>query len=188
MCCMALDHPRLADALRQARRARRWSQAHVAEVAEQLGYGQLLSRTTIQRYERATPFESVERVSTTLAAFERVYGWTPGSCIAVLEGGDPTPLDAGEGVALDSAPGAEQLPIPVRIALEFGQLLDYDVYTEDVDGEEVKVISLAVTSSEAVEALQRQLDRFGQIKGYVRRKADPTEGESATEVVDGSTD
>ena len=153
MSPMALDHPRLAEALKRARRARNWSQTHVAEVAEQLGYGQLLSRTTIQRYERATPFESIERVSTTLAAFERVYEWAPGACLAILNGGDPTPIDQTgdpaprtEGAAVADAlahslrEGINALPVSVRHALSEGEVFDTDVIRVTVGGRTMNVV------------------------------------------------
>ncbi len=167
-----MDFDRLAHAVREAREARGWRQEDLADRAH-VGIG------SVQNIESGRPFK---RTPTSFAKIEDALGWERGSCVVTARGGDPAPRKtspasaAPAGADSQSETPAENWPLAVQIALGFGQILDYDVYTTDVDGEPLQLIQLAVTNAQAIEAMKKQLDRFGEIKGYVRRQV-TSEGE-----------
>lgn len=130
---------------------------------------------TVRNLETGREFK---RLPHSLPAIDDALKWKSGSSRATLEGGEPTPVEKTDTTPATRGDSPDELPLAVRVALEFGRLLDYDVYTEDVDGEPVKVISLAYTTSEAIDALTKQLERFGEVKGYVRRKPDESDHRS----------
>lgn len=166
---MTMDFDRLAHAVREARDARGWRQEDLAARAH-IGLG------SVQNIEAGRPFR---RTPTSFPKIEDALGWERGSCMAIVRGGQSTPrASAPAPVRADAqseTPG-ENLPLAVQIALGFGQIIDYDVYTTDVDGEPMQMVQLAISSAQAIEAMKKQLDRFGEIKGYVRRHAE-NEGE-----------
>lgn len=163
--------------------------------ARELGYNQEdlilvtgLGRTTVQRIWGGTVLH--EPTAKTKRLLEASLRWEPGSVDALLAGGEATPrqsasaAEAPEGADGESETPGENLPLAVQIALEFGRLLDYDVYTTDVDGDPMQMIQIAVTNAQAVDALKKQLERFGEIKGYVRRHVEGetgADGDSADE-------
>ena len=171
---MSQDFKRLGAKVREAREARGWRQSDLADAAH-------VGLSSVQNMEAGRAFS---RVPASLRKIEATIGWEEGSALAVLAGGEPAlrktqPEPTTEQPEPTSDTSTSELPAAVRVALKFGQLLDYDVYTEDIDGEPVKMISLAYTTSEAIDALERQLERFGQVKGYVRRKPDESDHRSA---------
>jgi transcriptional regulator with XRE-family HTH domain len=185
---MSQDFKRLGAKVREAREARGWRQPDLADAAH-------VGLSSVQNVEAGRAFS---RFPASLRKIETALGWEEGSSLAILDGGEstlrrqtvPEPTAEPADPTSDSTKSTtEDLPIPVQVALAFGRLLDYDVYTTEVDGEQVKMISLAYTNSEAIDALSRQLEKFGEVKGYVRRKVeeggDPPPSDGAS---DNSTD
>jgi transcriptional regulator with XRE-family HTH domain len=198
MWVMALDHDRLGKALTRSRNDRGWRQTDAVEAAKRLGYGELLSRATVQRYERGEPFVSIARVSTTLAAFEKLYGWTAGDAKKVLEGGVPTLVrdpvevtiqdaDVTDGSGRDGDRRSD-LPMDAQIALERGRLIGVDVLQWEVEGEEFSLIIVARTGEYDTEekraVAMRQAEEWARIKRGIGRpesagSASVPDGESA---------
>jgi hypothetical protein len=77
------------------------------------------------------------------------------------------------------------MPIPLRLALEEGNLLDYEVVTFDVEGEPVTfgafVKSGVSLDEESREVLRKQLEAFGRVRGHIRREAQAPEGAEGTD-------
>lgn len=175
------NYPRLADAIQA--RAR-----ELGLTQEQLVTRSGMGRTTIQRLWKGTADN--EPAKRTKNDLEQVLGWVTGSVDAVLADGDPTvrretsdessgnPLEA---VAAAIATAGADLPLAVKLAIETGKLLDYDVQYVTIDGEELAVITLAKTGTYDTEekraAIRGQLELFGRIKDHIRTE---TEGADDT--------
>lgn len=177
---MPHDFKRLGVAVRQAREARGWRQEDLAAAAH-------IGLSSVQNTEAARPFT---RTPTSHRKIEAALGWEPGSCAAILRGGEPTPRREGTppppprrptGTA---PPVPDTMPIPLRLALEEGNLLDYEVVTFDVEGEPVTfgafVKSGVSLDEESREVLRKQLEAFGRVRGHIRREA------QAPDVADGA--
>ncbi|WP_433451495.1 helix-turn-helix domain-containing protein [Streptomyces sp. CA-142005] len=121
------DWKRLAEAIRDARKARGWRQEDLAEAAG-TGY------STVQRAESSDGYKTMPL---TIDKIERALGWAPGSARTVLEGGTPTlvtdsaiPGPAAETPASDSGDAAgfvSRLPARIQHELADGELVDTDV-------------------------------------------------------------
>lgn len=114
---------RLADAVRAARKARKWGQEDLAREAD-------VSLATISRLESGKGYKG--RMPQTIDKVERALGWAPGSAAAILAGGDPTPLAGvsavtGEVSAEQPATPGIELPPRIQYELQEGKILDYDV-------------------------------------------------------------
>ncbi|MEV6056172.1 helix-turn-helix transcriptional regulator [Streptomyces sp. NPDC052107] len=121
------DWKRLAEAIRDARKARGWRQEDLAEAAG-TGY------STVQRAESSDGYKTMPL---TIDKIERALGWAPGSARTVLEGGTPTlvtdsaiPGPAAETPAAGSGDAAgfvARLPARIQHELADGELVDTDV-------------------------------------------------------------
>jgi len=149
---MTRDWKRLGEAIEAARDALRMSQVGLAEAAG-------ISESTVQNYEAGTPRT---RLPTTLGNIERALGWKPGSGVAVLEGGDPSPV---------AATKAElNLPLRVTQALEDGQLIDTKILElNDKSGAKMIVVVKGKPNASpdeiraALEAWERAEDRLRDV-------------------------
>ncbi|MFG2617748.1 helix-turn-helix domain-containing protein [Streptomyces sp. NPDC048507] len=126
---MSLDWERLAEAIREARRSRGWTQADLAEVSG-VGF------STVQRLEAGKPYR---RRPPALDRVERALGWAAGSVDAVLEGGGPLNADEAAAAVIARAAGSERLPAYVAHELAAGEVVDTDVI-ELPDRPGVKVV------------------------------------------------
>lgn len=61
-----------------------------------------LSNRTWQRVEKGLPIRETNYVKV-----DRLLKWAPDSCLKILDGGDPVPVDD-----IDGAPGVQKSPIP----------------------------------------------------------------------------
>lgn len=171
---MPMDYKRLATFVREAREARGWRQEDLAAAAH-------IGLSSVQNVEAGRPFT---RIPASLRKIDAALGWEEGSCHAVLRGDEPTPrretsensVASGDADAFASA--RRPMPVPVQLALEEGELLDYDVVTFEVDGEPVTMVALAKTgvasNEQKREVLRKQLEVFGRIKGHIQAEAEAT--------------
>ncbi|MEU6657832.1 helix-turn-helix transcriptional regulator [Streptomyces sp. NPDC046821] len=125
------DWKRLAEAIRDVRKARGWRQEDLAEAAG-IGY------STVQRAESSDGYKTMPL---TIDKIERTLGWTPGSARAVLEGGTPTLLTPPAAAPVPPAADTEmpasasgdaagfvaRLPARIQHELADGELVDTDV-------------------------------------------------------------
>ena len=102
--------PELATAIRAAREARHLTQAALAELAG-------VSEGTVQNLESGKPRP---RVPKTLPQVEPHLGWAAGSAVAILNGGDPTPLTTVHDATASLRGGSDRLrgTLPLRIVDE----------------------------------------------------------------------
>jgi transcriptional regulator with XRE-family HTH domain len=101
--------PRLATAIRQARRARGLTQAALAEVAG-------VSKNTVQNLEDAN--RSLSSIPPSLAKVEPHLGWAEGSGAAILRGEQPTPLGAADTSSGPRSGSRLRGKLPLRIVDE----------------------------------------------------------------------
>lgn len=129
--------PALAAAIKQRRKALRYSQDGLAKAAD-------LSRSTIQKLEWATA-ENIERE--TEIKLERGLQWTTGSVAVVLAGGIPTVVIGPDGQyppAQDPyQPLSERLPVSVLDELTSGEVYAADIHDLTVDGG-MRIITVAI--------------------------------------------
>lgn len=101
-----------------------------------------LGRTTIQRLQRG------ERLSeTAYRSIDWALGWVAGSCIAVLNGGEPTVADTRPASAPDEPPRlpplADRLPKLVLKELEDGVIYAVETYDLTQDGG-LRLVAVAI--------------------------------------------
>lgn len=129
-----LQWDRLANAIRAAREALSLSQAGLAELAG-------ISEGSVQNLESGKPRT---RMPQSLPKVEPHLGWAPGSGVAILNGGDPTPLPASSTPAGPSSEDKLREKLPLRIIDELTSddpLLDSTVIQlPGVDGARMTVV------------------------------------------------
>lgn len=105
-----LQWPELASALRAAREARGLSQVALAELAG-------ISEGSVQNLEDTE--RRPTRIPQSLARVEPHLGWAPGSGVAILRGGQPTPLALASS-APSASPSGDRLRdrLPLRVVDE----------------------------------------------------------------------
>jgi transcriptional regulator with XRE-family HTH domain len=165
---MPFDYTHLAREIRQARAELDLSQV---ELAERAG----VSEKTIKNLEKG----EFTRWPHSIDAVERALGKPEGWARAVARG--QTPIER----TSETAPTVpDAAPIPLRLALEDGRFLDYDVVTFDIGGEPVTfgafVKSGVSLDEERREVLRKQLEAFGRIKGHIRREAEVADESDAS--------
>lgn len=181
MGAMNLDFDRLAHAAREARRARAWRQEDVADRAH-------VGLSSVQNMEKGRPFN---RFPSTYRKIESTLGWAEGSIMAILRGGEPTVAEPSTTPAT-TAREADQavqipsdVPLPVQALLRFGTLVGGDVFTVNMDGEEVK-IGVFATSKSAIDKLVSQYERLGEVTGQVKRTLESGQDESTPDSAGGA--
>lgn len=151
---MTRDWKRLGEAIEAARDALGMSQVGLAEAAG-------ISESTVQNYEAGVVRV---RLPVTLGHVEQALGWAPGSGVAVLKGGDPTPIAA--------TPAKAELNLPLRVAqaLEDGQLIDTKILElNDKSGAKMIVVVKGKPNASpdeiraALEAWERAEDRLRDV-------------------------
>lgn len=172
---MDYDWNRLAQRVRQRRDDLDITQAELAALAG-------VSVMTVRNMENGRAFR---RIPPSFPLISLALGWEPTGWRDVAEGREPTlrrqsadvPSDnqdqaSAHANATSTADPNPELPLAVRVAIETGQMLDYDVIHFDVDGEPMSVIALAQTgvydTEEKRAALKEQLEIFSRIKGHIR--------------------
>ncbi|WP_329131413.1 helix-turn-helix domain-containing protein [Streptomyces sp. NBC_01476] len=161
---MSGNWTRLGIAVRDARETRSLTQA---ELGDLVGVG----ATTIANIERAR----VKKISPTLRAIAREFGWGAGSIEGILAGGDPLPATPGHlnapVVQPDADPpaviGTEGLGLRVVEALAAGTTLDSTVIPLGPNGEMVVIVKGKPTASRA--QLRAELEAWEQREGHLRR-------------------
>ncbi|MFE8961812.1 helix-turn-helix domain-containing protein [Streptomyces iakyrus] len=105
-----LQWAKLATAIRAARDARSLSQGALAELSG-------ISEGSVQNLESGKPRS---RMPQSLAKIEPHLGWAAGSGVAILNGGDPTPVPVVHEVSADLRGGKDHLrkKLPLRIVDE----------------------------------------------------------------------
>jgi transcriptional regulator with XRE-family HTH domain len=122
MLAMEPNHERLLKLVREARREKGISKQNAFIEATGLG------RTTIQRFERG------ERLGdASYREIDWALGWAAGSCVAVLNGGEPTSVQVADASVSDEVPAPlpplkDRIPVRVRLEVEGGELLDAERY------------------------------------------------------------
>jgi transcriptional regulator with XRE-family HTH domain len=170
---MPFDFTHLARAVREARAELELSQA---ELAQRAG----VSERTIKNLEQGSYTRWPHTIDAVEVALGKPEGWARTIARGELTERRQTPGDtqvaATDTPANASASAARNLPVPVQLALEHGELLDYDVVTFDVDGEPVTMVALVHTGAaddeHKREILRKQLETFGRIKGHIRAEAE----------------
>jgi len=123
-------------------------------------------------------------------ALEEALVWERGSIQAILDGDQPTAAAAATPAAVAPADGGTPdlppgLPIPVRALLQFGTLVGSDVFTVNIEGEEVK-IGVFATSKSAIDKLVSQYERLGEVTGQVKRTFESGQDESTPDSAGGA--
>jgi len=130
-----LDYARLAATLVAARKSRGWRQVDLAAAAD-------LGEMTIQRAE--DPEAASHPSRRTLLAIDKALGWKDGSCMAILQGGEPTPVSGSENTSATHEAAAtgdvSGLPESVRWALSEGETLAGDVIELSRPGGKLRLI------------------------------------------------
>lgn len=162
---MSEDWGRLGAAVREAREARRLTQAGLGA---EVGVGE----TTIANVERAR----TRKVTPTLRSVARVLGWTPDSIEAVLAGGSPRPqpdlvtqTDDGAVELQVKKLSAGGMPLRIAQALMEGSTLDTTIVPLGPGADMVVVVKGRPTASPeelraallAWERREGHLDRLG---------------------------
>lgn len=124
---MSRDWKRLPTAIRAARERLGMTQAGLATAAG-------VSESTVQNLEGRAP----SRMPATMPKVERALGWAPGSARAIVEGGDPTPLEEPTAELTDIA--AAGLPLRIVQEMNDGPLLDATVLDLTPHGSEARMI------------------------------------------------
>lgn len=121
-------------------------------------------------------------------ALEDALEWERGSMQAILDGGQPTlaaPSVPPVATPADGPDLPDDLPIPVQALLRFGTLVGGDVFSVNMDGEEVK-IGVFATSKSAMEKLVEQYHRLGEVTGQVKRTFESVPDESTPDSTSGA--
>ncbi|MFJ7176474.1 multiprotein-bridging factor 1 family protein [Streptomyces massasporeus] len=160
-----LQWPKLATAIRAAREARGLSQVTLAERAG-------ISEGSVQNLE--DPARRPGRIPPSLAKVEPHLGWAEGSGLAILHGGDPTPIPVTHDVSASLRGGADRLrgKLPLRIVDELESddpLLDSQVIQlPGTDGVRMTVV-VHGTPDATPEEIQKALLAWRRAERNLRR-------------------
>lgn len=170
-----MDYKRLGEAVRAARDARGWRQEDLADQAH-------VGLSSIQNVEAGRRFS---RIPTSLRKIDAALGWETGSCVAILNGGEPTPRreNAGETPGLAKAAPSDalastgaDLPPALKLMLEDGDVIDYTLVAlpgeTDLSVAMVLVHPSTYQTEESRAELRRRVAEFRQIAARVS-KLDP---------------
>jgi transcriptional regulator with XRE-family HTH domain len=161
---MSEDWVRLGAAVREAREAKRLTQAGLGA---EVGVGE----TTVANVERAR----TRKVTPTLRSMARVLGWTPDSIEAVLAGGSPTAQpdivvrrDDGTVAEIEIKKYArEGMPLRIAQALTEGSTLDTTIVPLGPGADMVVVVKGRPTASP--EELRAALLAWEKREGHLER-------------------
>ena len=160
-CCLPVRHDgrmsrewaRLARAIEAARDVMGLTQVGLAERAD-------ISESTVQNLESGV---TRKRTPSTLPKVEQALGWAPGSGLAILAGGEPTPINTPS--ATEDIPG---LPMRIVQALGEGRLLDTKILDlEDESGARMIVVVKGKQGA-TPEEIQRALDAWERTEAQLR--------------------
>jgi len=166
--------PELATAIRAAREARHLSQVALAELAG-------VSESTVQNLESGKPRP---RVPKTLPQLEPHLGWSAGSAVAILNGGEPTPAPVVHDVSASLRGGSDRLrgKLPLRIVDELESddpLLDSQVIQlPGANGVRMTVV-VHGTPDATPEEIQKALLAWRKAEHSLRRLPDNDDGPQA---------
>lgn len=167
---MEQDWARLGRAVTRARKAAGLSQIELGDAAG-------LSRSAVQSIERGRSFSAPQLSHRSVA---QVLGWTPGSIVDVLAGGEPTlvagaPPTRSESVGSAPATAADDLlddlTERVRAALLGGTVADADAVPlgdEDGDGEVVLIWKRGERPDLTPEQLRADLKKWSRLQRVAR--------------------
>lgn len=172
-------HERLVRLVTEAREARGLTKQ--ADFIRATGLG----KTTVYRFERG------ERLSdTAYRSIDWAIGWKAGSCVAVLDGGEPSlaesasaspiPPERSERTVEPFVPLAERLPMSVRHQLENGEFYDADTYDLTPDGS-MRILVIGIRDPDQpvnAEQLAREYEAWKRKRAELRR-AEAAELEAA---------
>ncbi|MEU7066955.1 helix-turn-helix transcriptional regulator [Streptomyces sp. NPDC046161] len=147
---MTRDWERLARAIEEARDAKGLTQVALAEAAE-------VSESTVQNLESGA---TRKRTPSTLPKIEAALGWAPGSGIAVLAGGDPTPENK---VSQSEDRDLDRSDLPLRIVDELkngGQLVDTAVIRLPTKGDVRMTVVVRGAPDASPEEIQQALEAW----------------------------
>lgn len=147
---MTRDWERLARAIEEARDAKGLTQVALAEAAD-------VSESTVQNLESGA---TRKRTPSTLPKVEAALGWAPGSGLAVLAGGDPTPLtEATRSADRD----LDRSDLPLRIVDELkngGRLVDTAVIKLPTKGDVRMTVVVRGAPDASPEEIQQALEAW----------------------------
>ncbi|MFP3990693.1 helix-turn-helix transcriptional regulator [Streptomyces sp. E11-3] len=160
---MTWDWKRLGRELRAARKAKGLKQTDLVQVTR-------VSLATVQNIEAGKEYT---RITPTIRAVARAVGWTDSSPEAVLNGEQPTLVDADE--RGQSPPPQSDLPLPpfIQEELREGQVLAsgvYDLSPEDSDAQMIIVVKGKKGAS--VDEIRQWRDRWRRAERDLRRLSD----------------
>jgi transcriptional regulator with XRE-family HTH domain len=157
---MTRDWARLAHAIETARDARGLTQVALAEAAD-------VSESTVQNLESGA---ERKRTPSTLPKIEEALGWTPGSGLTVLAGGDPTPKPAG-----DDDRSLDKSDLPLRIVDELrngGRLVDTAVIKLPSKGDVRMTVVVRGAPDASPEEIQQALEAWRRAERQLQNLPD----------------
>ncbi|MEV6580187.1 helix-turn-helix transcriptional regulator [Streptomyces sp. NPDC051582] len=163
---MTRDWERLARAIEEARDAKGMTQVALAEAAD-------VSESTVQNLESGT---TRKRTPSTLPKIEAALGWTPGSGLAVLAGGDPTTEAASRGEDRD----LDRTDLPLRIVDELkngGRLVDTAVIKLPTKGDVRMTVVVRGAPDASPEDIQQALEAWRRAERKLQNLPDDDDSE-----------